>query len=137
MNSNEPADLITLLVTLLAIIAGKEIAAILGPYAAIFLGACAGAALSLSANETEMKPLPAVVFVSVRVLVAVVLTVFLAEFLQYFRPEWKARILVVPIAFVIGFIRDYESIRSWINRMVKKRAEKQFGEVKGPNDGTQ
>ncbi len=134
MPSNEPADLIALLVALLSLIASKEVAALIGPYAAIFLLACAGAALSLSGNEKEMPPIKAVWYVTVRIMVAIALTGALAELLQNIAPWMKPRYTLVPLAFGIGFIRDYESVRKWAGSVVTRFTDRGLGTPKGPTD---
>ena len=123
----EPLDLVSLLIAILAFIVSKEIATAVGPYAAIVVLACAGAALSLSGIERQFNFPKAVWYVSIRILVAVVLTVSLAELLQHFAPWAKPRYTLIPLAFGIGWIRDYDSVRSWcrdlILRVINKRVD--------------
>jgi len=120
----DPPDVVTLLIALVALIASKEIAHLVGPYAAIVVLACAGAALSLSGHDEDIKGGDAALYIGVRVLVAVVLTVTLAELLQVAMPWLKPRYTLVPLAFGIGWIRDYRAIRKWIGGVISRAVEK-------------
>lgn len=117
---SEPSDIVALLVALLAFVTSREVAYLLGPYAAIIVASSAGAALSLSSTES---PLPKwwqpIVFVSVRVVVAVVLTVAIANAIVT-GTEVKAGLFLIPVAFGIGAIRDYGSVLRWVGAAVKK-----------------
>ena len=116
--NNEPTDLITLLVALIAILTGREIAQLIGPYMAIIVLACAGAAVALSKVENKMDNIVAARYVSLRVLMAVCFTIALAEFLQNYAPGIKPRYSLVPIAFLIGWCHDYNAIASWVGERI-------------------
>ena len=75
----EPLDLVSLLIVLLAFIVSKDVAIAVGPYAAVGILACAGAGISLSGNDRQMSLPQACWYVSIRVLMAVSLTIGLAE----------------------------------------------------------
>lgn len=117
---NEPVDVVSLLIALIAVIASKEVAHLVGPYAALVVLACAGSALSLSGNEEELTAMHAFRYVAVRVLVAVVLTVAIAELLQNVVPWAKPRYTLIPVAFGIGWIKDYGEVRKWIGRLIDR-----------------
>ena len=117
---SEPLDLVSLLIALLAFIVSKDVAVTVGPYAAICVLACAGAGLSLSGNDRQMRFFEAIWYVSIRVLLAVVLTVGIAELLQKFVPYLVPRYTLIPLAFGIGWIRDYNSVRVWIGEVISK-----------------
>lgn len=106
----DPPDVVSLLVALVAFVVSKELAHLVGPYAAIVVLAAAGASLSLSGHDEEITGAHAFVYVAVRVLVAAVLTVSLAELLQLMVPWAKPRYTLVPLAFGIGWIRDYREV---------------------------
>ena len=120
MSVNEPTNLVDLLIALLAIIASKEIAALVGPYAAIIVLATSGAALSLSGHEDTMTRSQAIGFVGIRILVAVTLTISIAELMQNIIPWAKPRYMLVPLAFGIGWIRDYASVRQWVGSVIER-----------------
>lgn len=128
--NTDPVDIITLLVALLALVTSREIAHTVSPYAAIMVLACAGAALSLSGNEKPMTTLQASVYVSVRVGVAIVLTVSIAEGLQLIAPWAKPRYTLIPLAFAIGWIRDYETVRTWFGDMITRFTVKKIDDGK-------
>lgn len=127
---NEPTDLVNLFIALFAILVSKELALLIGPYAAIVVLACAGAALSLSGTEKELNAWQATWYVSIRVLAAVVLTVSFAELLQNFAPWAKPRYTLIPVAFGIGWIRDFESVRTWFGSVIDRVTSKGIGDGK-------
>jgi len=127
----DPPDVVSLLIALVAIIASKEIAHLVGPYAAIVVLACAGASLSLSGSDENLTGFRAVVYIGVRVLVAVVLTVTLAELLQVAVPWLKPCYTLVPLAFGIGWIRDYSAVREWLGGIVDGIVKRKAGNGKG------
>lgn len=124
---NDPQDFITVLIAVLALITSKELAVLLGPYAGIAACSCAGAAISLSGNDKEMSNWQACMYVTLRVFIATVLTVGIAEFLQNIIPSIKPRYSLIPLAFGIGWIKDYDSVRAWVGNLIdgftKKRAD--------------
>lgn len=128
--NNDPLDVVAFLVALLTFVTSKEIAYLLGPYAAIFVLASAGAALSLSSTDKVMTPVRATIYVSIRVLVAFVLTAAIAELLQNVIPWAKPRYTLVPIAFGIGWIKDYDSVRKWVAEMIQKWTNKGIDNAK-------
>jgi len=127
----DPPDVVSLLIALVAIIASKEIAHLVGPYAAIVVLACAGASLSLSGSDENLSGFRAVLYIGVRVLVAVVLTVTLAELLQVAVPWLKPRYTLVPLAFGIGWIRDYAALRDWLGDLIGAIVKRKAGNGKG------
>lgn len=116
----EPLDLVGILFALLAFIVGKDVAQAVSPYAAIIILAVAGAGLSLSGNDKPMGFWWGCWYVSIRVLVAVSLTVGMAELLQKLAPWLVPRYTLIPLAFGIGFIKDYDSVRSAIGGVISR-----------------
>lgn len=127
---NEPVDVVSLLIALIAVIASKEVAHLVGPYAALVVLACAGSALALSGHEEELTIAKAAWFVLVRVMIAVALTVAVAELLQNIVPWMKPRYTLVPLAFGIGWIRDYTEIRSWLGRTIDRITTRKIDDPK-------
>lgn len=130
---NEPLDLIGLLIALLAFIVSKDVAAAVGPYAAIAILACAGAALSLSGTEESMTSKlnwKSAWFVGIRVLIAIAITVSIAEVLEHIVPWLRPRYSVSPIAFAIGWIRDYNQVRSWMGNLLDRLTSKRIDDGK-------
>ena len=123
----DPQDIVSILIALIAFVVSKEVAHLVGPYAAIVVLACAGAALSLSGNEDDLTYGHAVMYVGVRVLVAVVLTVAIAELMHNVIPWAKPRVTLVPLAFGIGWVKDYGGIRTWLGEIIDKFATRRAG----------
>jgi len=107
---NDPQDGLNLVVTLIAFLASKEIAALVGPNAAIIVLASSGAAFALSCSIVKRSYLSAMWFIILRVIVASLLTVTLAEIIQYWVPWMKPRYGLVLLAFGIGLIEDYRAL---------------------------
>lgn len=129
----EPLDLVGVLVALLTFIVSRDVAATVGPYAAIAILACAGAALSLSGAEANMESRwnwKSLWFVSIRVLLAVSVTISIAEVLEHIVPWLKPRYSLSPIAFGIGWIRDYDQVRDWFGRMIDRLTSKRIDDGK-------
>lgn len=115
----EPIDFVAFVVAILAMIASKEVAVLVGPYAAIMVLACAGSALSLSLSDQDFTLRQAVFYVTLRVLLAIVLTIALAQLLESVASWAKPKYTVAPLAFVIGYIRDYKAVFKWLAETVK------------------
>lgn len=126
--SADPLDLVGLLVAVFAFVVSKEIAATVGPYAAILVLACAGAAISLSGHE-KMRARDACWYVTWRAFVAIAVTVMLAELVQIGFAQLKPRYTIAPIAFLIGWIKDYNEIlrsaSALIGRVLQRKADGQ------------
>lgn len=107
----EPVDFIALVVAILAMLTSHQVAGLIGPYAAIAVLAIAGAGISFSLNEGEFSIWQAMYYVSIRVLLAVVITVSMAELLVQFVDWAKPRYTIAPLALVIGLITDFK--KAW------------------------
>lgn len=106
----DPVDLMGFLVALLLLVTSNEIAQAVGPMAAIIVAASAGAAISISGHEQEMRALRAMWYVTVRVMVAVALSSSVSWAIHK-ATGWDARTMLVPVAFGLGWIRDYDELR--------------------------
>ena len=127
---NDPLDLVGILAVLLTFIASKEIATAVSPYAAIAVLACAGAALSLSGAEERIGGWKAIWFVFIRVVVAMSITISVAELLQNIWPWMKPRYSLSPIAFAIGCIRDFDQIRDAVGRLLERFVSRKIDDGK-------
>lgn len=110
-SSGDPVDVITLFTVLLALVTSPDIAKLLAPYSGIVLAAVAGSGACLYEKREVMLALNALWYVAMRILLAVTLTVALAEGLQYIFQKAEPRLWVIPIAFLIGYVRDYEQVQ--------------------------
>ena len=118
-----PPDFIAFVVALLAFIVSGDLASLVGPYIAIVVIATAGATLSLSTNGSRkgMTLIEEGCYVAVRAFVAVVLTVALAKFLQKIAPWCEAQYTLIPVAFLIGWIQNYRTVKAWLLKMVYRK----------------
>lgn len=118
MVQEQPLDIVGIAIALLTYMVSKDVALVLGPYAAIVLLAFAGAAFCLSGLNERIGIVPGVWFITIRVLVAVAITVSLAEVIQRWLPSMQPRYTLAPIAFGIGFIRDVNQVRAGIGDLL-------------------
>ena len=116
---NEPHDFIALVIAIMAAITSKEVANLIGPYAAVIVLALAGSGLALSSYDKVLSAFESFRYVLVRMLLAVTLTVSVAELLQAVIPWAKPRYSMLPIAFGIGMIRDYKAVMTWLGESIK------------------
>lgn len=123
---NEPQDFIGFVIAIMAAITSKEIAHLVGPYAAVIVLALAGSGLALSSNDKVMSALESVRYVGIRALLAVTLTVSAAELLQAVIPWAKPRYSMLPISFGIGMIKDYKALMTWLGDSVKNAIGKKI-----------
>lgn len=126
---NDPKNLIEVLIALLTLITSLEIAQLLGPYAAIVTASGAGAFLSLASTSKEMprwwNPW---VYVVIRVILAIVITVPLARLLGGVASWLVPNITLIPIALGLGLISDYETVRQWLLKRVQRKIEEKVGD---------
>jgi hypothetical protein len=119
--NNEPVSIVTLLVAILTFVTSKEVAGLLGPYAAIAVSASAGAALSLSSTEKDMpKWWNWSFYIMARIGVALVLTGSISQIAASQFPDLKPSFMLVPIAFGLGYLKDYRATLSWCGTAIKK-----------------
>lgn len=127
MNITPPKDPIEVIIALLGVITSLENAQLLGPYAAIIAAAGAGAYLSLTSNPRDMSTMRAIGYMLIRILLAVLITVPLARGLNSVAPWLLPNFSLIPLALVIGWIKDYESVKSWlaqkIDRLISRKIE--------------
>lgn len=121
----QPLDFSQFVLAVLAIIVSKDVAAIAGPYIAIVTLAAAGSAISLSTNEGgSMTVGRALWFILSRMLLAIVVTVFIAEIMQKIIPWAEPRYSFSVIALGIGYTRDFKALFAWIVGLGKGAAER-------------
>lgn len=105
MTPQQTPDIIALLIFLGALIFGPEVAAVVGPYVAIIAAAALGASFALSRREKTSRT-DAVKFFTQVVGLAVLVTAGLTQVVQSYYPALHERLLLVPVALVIGYIGD-------------------------------
>ena len=105
MNNPPTYDFITLLIFLSALMFGNDVAAVVGPYVAIIAAAAIGASFALSRREKDARPRALLFFVRI-VCLALLITVGLAQLAQAYAPTLNERLLLIPIALLVGYIGD-------------------------------
>lgn len=103
----DPLDAPTAIAFFLTFVTSREVAEILGPYAAIIVAATASAGLSLSRNDTVTTLWRGMVYVGLRVLLASVLTVTAAKGIKA-ALDLDLVFTMIPLAIVIAWVRDYD-----------------------------
>lgn len=98
-------DIVGLFVFAATILFSHEVAAVVGPYLVIMIAATVGGSFAVVRREKSTR-LSALLFFARVVGLAVLLTVGFAAVVTAFRPDLSPRVLVAPIALVIGFIGD-------------------------------
>lgn len=126
--NNDLLDIVAFLVAVLTFVTSREIAQAVGPYAAVIVAASAGAAFSISGRGDEMGARKASIYVSVRVLAAVAITISAALAVQKYT-GWDARHTLIPIAFLIGWVRDFDHLLELVD-IGKRLKEKIVGNGK-------
>lgn len=105
MTPQQTPDIVALLIFLGALIFGAEVAAVVGPYVAIIAAAALGASFALSRREKTTRA-EAMKFFAQVVGLALLVTVGLTQIAQSYYPTLHERMLLVPVALIIGYIGD-------------------------------
>lgn len=82
-----------------------EVANVVGPYMVIIVGSAIGASFALGRREKSTRKAAFFFFLRIAGL-AVLLTAGLAAIAHSFRPDLNERLLLAPIAILIGWIGD-------------------------------
>lgn len=105
MNQPSIVDVVGLFVLIAATLFSSEVALVVGPYLVIVVSATIGASFAVARREKSTRS-EAIFFFARVVGLAVLLTVGAAAYINSYRPDLSPRILVAPIALLIGFIGD-------------------------------
>ena len=103
VNSPPVTDIVALCVVVAATLFSNEAAEIIGPYVVIIVASTIGASFSLARRDKDART-GAIWFFARLVGLAILLTVGLAAWASKRWPATNERILLAPIALVIGFI---------------------------------
>lgn len=114
------ADIVALGVLIAAAVFSREAAEVIGPYLVIVVASAIGASFALARREKSTRGRALWFFTRV-VGLAVLLTVGAAAAINAFRPDLAPRVLLAPIALLIGFIGD-----GW-PRLLAKAVQMLFG----------
>jgi len=105
MNQQPLTDIVTLAVLIAAAFFSRAMAEAVGPYLVILVASSIGASFALARREKSTRGRALWFFTRV-VGLAVVLTVGLAAVANAYYPDLSPRVLLAPIALLIGFIGD-------------------------------
>lgn len=105
MNQQPLADIVALAVLIAAAVFSHAVAEVVGPYLVIVVASAIGASFALARREKSTRGRALWFFTRV-VGLAVLLTVGLAAAASAYRPDLSPRVLLAPIALLIGFIGD-------------------------------
>lgn len=130
---NAPLDPVQAIIFVIGLVTSLEFAQVVGPYAAIFVAGGAGAFLSITGNAAEMTARQAAAYVTVRIILAVLITVPLAKALATFGLAWlHPNITLIPLALGLGWVKDYDPVRAYIAGKINLLVTRQVG----PKDGS-
>jgi hypothetical protein len=105
MNQPPVLDIVGLFVFIAAILFSPDVAGVIGPYMVIMIASAIGASFALARRDKSTRT-AALWFFSRVVGLAVLLTVGFAAVANAYRPDLSPRVLLAPIALLIGFIAD-------------------------------
>ncbi len=98
-------DIVSVFVFIASLLFSPEIANVVGPYMVIILASTIGASFALARRERSTRLSALGFFLRINGL-AILLTVGLAAIAQSWGPALQERVLLAPIALVLGFIGD-------------------------------
>jgi hypothetical protein len=113
----EPNDLIGLVIAIITYIGSKELAEIVGPYVAIIIAATMAAGWALS-RAGELSRYQSFKFILLRAGTAVIFAVTLAQLLHMAAAWISVRWVMVPIAFLIGLVKDLDELKEYKNSIL-------------------
>lgn len=105
MNPPSITDVVGLAVFISTLIFSAEVAAVVGPYILIVLAAVVGGSFSLARRQKTTRASAVLFFLRV-VGLAVLLTGGIAALTSAQHPSLNERVLLAPVALVVGFIGD-------------------------------
>lgn len=117
-----PIDVVTVAIALASAAFGPQVAAIVGPYAVIFLGAVLGGAWSASRRDPEGRG-STIVHMLLMIGLAALITVPLASVASNYA-ELDLKWFLGPVAVVIaGIGHDWPRVGAWAVELVRGLAE--------------
>jgi hypothetical protein len=105
MSQQPIADIVGLCIFIAALLFSADVANVVGPYMVIVIASSIGASFALSRRNKSSRGRALWFFTRV-VGLAVLLTVGLAAVASAYRPDLHERVLLAPIALLVGFIGD-------------------------------
>jgi hypothetical protein len=120
-------DPVAVVIALLTMLFGPQLAAYVGPYIVIAGAGLTGAAFALGRRDPGAKLGP-FMFLAVMVGMSMLLTVISTEIAVKLWPDLESRWLIAPVALMIGYVGDdWPEVLLWfvrrISRLIEKRVE--------------
>lgn len=112
MTNSEPLDLTGLVAAIITFFASKEVAEIASPYIAIIIASVMAAGWALS-KTGEMNVYSTFRFILLRVGTAIIFSVTVAELIHLAAAWAQPRYTMVPIAFLIALVRDFDELKEY------------------------
>lgn len=105
MNQPSISDIVGLFIFALSLFFSREVANIVAPYAVILVASAVGASFALSRRQGTTRFSGACYFIRVCGL-AMLITVGIASFIATYHESLTTRLMIAPVAFMIGFVGD-------------------------------
>lgn len=105
MNQPSISDIVGLFIFALSLFFSRDVANVVAPYFVILIASAVGASFALARSEKGTRLAGIWYFARVCGL-AMLVTVLIATFLASYHQSLTPRLLLAPIAFMIGFIGD-------------------------------
>lgn len=123
----QPLDIVTVAVAIASVLFGARMAAIVGPYAVIFIGAVVGSVYSATGRASSGK-LSALGYCALMVLLSVSITVPAAEILAPYIRVSEPRHLFFVVSAGISAVGDkWPGVILWAWGLLQKMAERKAG----------
>lgn len=110
MNQNAPMDIVSLIALLFTAIINVELANALAPQIAIIMFSLAGSIARVCSSNEEMTRLQGAKEIAGRAFIAFTVTVSIAMLIAMWWPVLEPRYTISPIAFLIGYVKDYRAL---------------------------
>jgi hypothetical protein len=135
MDSTPPSlDIVAVFIAIATVIFGRDMASIIGPYAVIFLGAMLGGMWSATRRESK-GPMSTAIYLFGIVLMSLLFTVPVAEFVARHTDSKDARQFFAPAALLIaGIGPDWPSVVRWLISLARIVIERRAGVQQPPDD---
>lgn len=134
-NTPQPLDIVAVVIAVASLLFGPSMAAIVGPYAVIFLGAVVGAVYSASGRVQTAK-IGTFAYCALMVVISVAVTVPVAELAAPYIRITESRSLFFPVSAAIAGVGDkWPGVFAWAWSLVRSIAERRAGTT--PNEPPQ
>ena len=116
-------NLLSVVVAVLTIVIGPELALVLGTYSIILLGWFGGVILGVYRQPPAAPGLTVLGFVAVTLIVTLGITVPVAQVLEGYVPLLEAKGMLLPVAFAVPAVgHSWLDVGAWLWRQFKRRA---------------